>query len=134
MYNEQNDLRLARANRPIRTVLGKEGKIWFYIPLEMLNELADAHPNDYLSRIKTWRNALWNQDFYHIEVNDGQVAIHIAATVISGGKPTVLELVGLVEDDYIRLVEVFEKPHVADWKAVKKDSRRFYKKKKEDRE
>lgn len=127
MFDERKDLRLARANRPIRTILGKAGKVWFYVPNDLLDRLAQDNPNHYLSELETWRNALWNQDYYCINVVNGTVYVHIACSVLSGGKPVLLEIVGVVEDDYIRLTDVLTEPRVYEWKAIKREARKFYK-------
>lgn len=127
MYDERKDVRLARANRPIGRILGK-GDIspWVYAPASLVNELAAKYPERYLKVLEGWRNAMWNQDFFHVEVANSKVIVHLACASVVDGKPSVIEIVGSVDGDYIRIEKVLDEPTYADWKAIKKEARKYY--------
>ena len=129
MYNESKDLRLARANTPIRLLVKSEGKVWIYVPDEIIEDLVKAKPTCYLAELQKWKNALYNQDFFY---QDGNGSLHIACPLLGDdGEIGTIEFVGVADGDYIRLVDVRTGKDVskADWHFVKLESRRIGKNK-----
>jgi hypothetical protein len=123
----KEDIRLARANTPIRTAVQATGKVWFYVPEADLDQLAAKHPTSYLGILESWRASLWNQDFYDIEGN----TIYVVGSYADRcGEVKLIQIVGEYEPDgnCIRIVSASnENMGKRNWKAIKKDTRRILK-------
>lgn len=126
MYDEKKDLRIARANTPIRLLVSREGKVWIYIPEEFANEIATKRPDTYLDYFEKCAKALYNQDFYFVD-DDGN--IHIACPVVEKGKIQFMEFVGKPDGNYIRLSDIRTTISTAEWRYVKSETRRIAKNK-----
>lgn len=126
MYDEKKDLRIARANTPIRLLVSREGKVWIYIPEEFANEIIAKRPESYLYYFDKCAKALYNQDFYFV---DGGGRIHIACPVVENGKISFMEFVGEPDGNYIRLTDIQTNTSIAEWRYVKLETRRIAKNK-----
>lgn len=124
MYDQKTDLRIARANTPIRHHMGAKGKVWFYVKAEDADKIAAAHPYEYLRIFETWKEALYNQCFFYF---DEFGSVHVACPVFNGKRIAILEIVGTPEEDYIRIMNADYCVGEAEWVPVKAESRRIAK-------
>lgn len=119
--DEKKDLKIWKANTPIRKVAGIDSpKVWFYIGEADLNSLAEEHPNEYLGILNIWQKALMRQDYYRTEGGK----LRIACSYVIEGNIRFFEFVCSVEEDAIRILDVEDRqPSNGDWKYVKKMGR-----------
>ena len=124
MYNQDKDVRLARANTPIRRMVKPDGKVWLYLSEKFLNDFALKHPYDYLRRLSQYARALYFQTFYFV---DKKKNIHIACSVVKDDQPSYLEFIGHIEGEDILITDIKDTCTTADWNAVKLETRRIAK-------
>jgi hypothetical protein len=123
----KEDIRLARANLPIRAAVQASGKVWFYVPENDLNELVRQYPESYLGILESWRTSLYNQDFYDVK---GKNIYVVGSYCDAQGSVKLIQINGVYEpeDNTIRITlasnQEIEKRN---WKAIKKDARRITK-------
>ena len=125
MKPNRNGIRLAQANAPIRKELKHEGKLWFVVDEESINALSFQYPNSYLGILETWRKALYNQTLYKVY---GGNCVSVVGIYVDNGNPMFMFFDGIMKDGAIVLESASNyHPSPADWKFVKKDSRKLNK-------
>lgn len=117
----EDGIRLAQANAPIRKELKAKDKVWIHVSKEALDELVGKYPTSYLGILETWQEALYNQTLYRV---DGDV-VRLVGVYVDGRTPKFVCFKCAYKFGRLWIAEASNgRMAQADWKYVKKDSRK----------